>query len=236
MSFAKLKELIGDNSEALSIIEGLESTSQSNVEKINTLEKKVTDITDTRDKYKAGNSLVKTMLGLENVNEDTLKEYLNSNTKGTADEKLALEIENLKNQLSVSGQKYQELQESTNGTIRELKLGDTLNDLVGKMQFANDNARQDAINSIKSQISYDAENNPIFLKEDGTTKFNNDGKEYGLNDAVNDVVASKPYLFMGDNLSGGGSGDNQSGGNNSANFGGSKSEREQAIKEKFGYQ
>ncbi len=210
MSFAKLKELIGDNAEAVKIVDELESTSNTNIQTINNLEKSVGEIQETRDKYKSGNSLVKSVLGLDQINEDTLKEFM-SNSKGKGgDEKLLAEIDNLKNELATSNSKYDETVSTYNGQIRELKLGSQLDDLVGGLNIIPE-ARGDAKQIVKSMMSYDSDNNPIFLNEDGTTKYI-DGKPMGLNDAVKSLEATRPYMFAKTTANGGGSQNNNGGG------------------------
>lgn len=210
MSFAKLKELIGDNAEAIKIVDELESTSNTNVETINNLEKSIGEIKETRDKYKNGNSLVKNLLGLENINEETLNDYLSKNKKQGADETLTKEIDNLKKELENSNIKYQDLVNTSNTQIQDLKLGTQLSDLVGSLNIIPE-ARQDAIAIVKASMSFDENNNPIFRNEDGTTKYV-DGKVMTLEHAVKGLEQSRPYMFAGDTKSGGGSQSNNGGG------------------------
>ena len=65
MSFAKLMELVKDNTEAVEIAKALETTMSGLTSKVNDLELKTTDIISSRDKVKNQLRTVKEQLGIE---------------------------------------------------------------------------------------------------------------------------------------------------------------------------
>ena len=138
---------------------------------------------------------------------------LKSSKGGKGDEKLLAEIDNLKNQLSTNDNAYKEDSNKLIGQIRELSLGSQLTDIIGTSNIIDDpTARKDAMSAVKSMMSFNEKNEPIFVKEDGTTRFNANGGAYSMQDAINEVLEQRPYLMSKDTRSGGGSQSNNSGG------------------------
>ena len=207
MDFKQLLELLNENQEAQNFIKGIQETQETNVLTINKNETLINNLKGDLDKFKQGNNLVKSTLGLEQLNEESLSQALNSLKKGDLDEKSRLEIENLKSELSNSTSLLTEKENAFNTQIRELKLGTQLSDLLVKNGVL-PNAVKSASREVSQMIKYDDNNNPIFLNEDGSTKYLN-GKPMGLEDAVTDIKTTHDYMFVRDTKSGGGSQGNE---------------------------
>ena len=203
MDFNKLLELLKENQEATNFIKGIQETQETNVTTINKNETLINNLKGDLDKFKQGNNLVKSKLGLEQLNEESLSQALNSLKKGDLDEKSRLEIENLKSELSNSTSLLTEKENAFNTQIRELKLGTQLSDLLVKNGVL-PNAVKSASREVSQMMKYDDNNNPIFLNEDGSTKYLN-GKPMGLADAIENIKQEHDYMFSRDTKSGGGS-------------------------------
>jgi len=203
MSFEKLKGLIGDSPEAMEVVQSLEASATSNIETINNLERKVSDVTLTRDKFKEGNATVKRILGLDAINEDTLKSVIDG--KGKGDEGLTAEIDNLKNMLSLKDGEFDTEKNGLITQIRELKNGSQLNEIIAKSGVVDDaTARADLAKVVQSMISYDDDNNVIFLNDDKqTTKFNG-SNPFTMQDAVQEALNQRAYLKGPDGKGGSG--------------------------------
>jgi len=85
--FEELLKLVGDNAEATALIGTIESKTTSNNDQakatIDSLTNQFNDIKIEKDKYKAGNALVKEVLGLSLINRDTVSARLKE--LGTSD-------------------------------------------------------------------------------------------------------------------------------------------------------
>jgi hypothetical protein len=209
-----IKELSDDNHVAY--IKGLDEKAQ-NVDTLttevndlenesNTFKNKAQDAIESRDKVK---TLIKNELGITEISGESLREI--ANNKGTkGDEKLLAEIENYKSQMESISNDHKSKESEYISQIRDLKLGSTLSDLVNSSNIIDDKtARADAMNIVKSQLSYDDNNNPVFKNEDGTTKFNSNGQAYTIQDGINDLISSRPYLAKPTTESGAGTQGNQ---------------------------
>lgn len=238
MTIEKMIELAGSDQAFVDGLKLLQTNTNNNVERINSLETQLTDVKSTRDSFKSGNALVKNLLGLEKINEDTLNEYLANNKKSSGDEKLLAEIDNYKNQMEKQGSDFGAEKDGLISQIRELKNGTLLSDAIAKAGIIDDGvARSDLANTIKGMMSYNDKNEVVFLNDDGaTTKFNAGGQPYSINDAIVSELEKRPYLKGTDVKSGGGaSGNDGSGasGTGKANLAGSKEERMNYIAEKY---
>ena len=185
--FDKLKELVGDNSEALAEIENAQKAVQESTSTINKLEKTKNDLLSEVKRFKDGNSLVKSELGLDEVNADTIKEALSKFKKNDN-----AEVQNLQKQLqSVTNDYDGKLKEATsklNGFVMESALSQT--GLAQKA--ANAKAYEALKNDVLSGATLDG-GNIVFKNEDGTTRYGNNGKPYGLSDRVAEIEASEDY-------------------------------------------
>jgi hypothetical protein len=200
MSYEKLKALVGDSEEGLGIIKTLEETASSNVKTINDLERRVTEVSDTRDKYKMGNSTVKNLLGLETINEETLKEFLDKNKGGKGgDEKLVGEINNLKDLLSKTNDEKGVMESDFNKRFDTQAL-DNIYLNSGATGMLSTDLSDDNKSQAKSTIMAGAilENGGIVYKKDGVTIFNEQtGKPLSLEDSKNQFKANPAFVgFM----------------------------------------
>ena len=231
MDFEKLMELVGDNDEAKNFVKGVQETQETNVQTINKNENLINNLKDDLGKFKKGNELVKTKLGIDQLNEDSLNEALQTKNKG-GDEKLIKEIENLKSELDSTSSKYEDTVKQYNSQIQELKVGSKLDDISSNFEFVDNQARKDAITFVKQQMKFNENNEPVFLNEDGTTKYL-DGKPMGLDDAFKSIESERPYMFAPSTKGGSQSTSNDGGTPNTSNVGGDSKQREQYFKEKF---
>lgn len=215
MDYVELLALVKDNAEATTFIQGVQATQATNVQTINGLELKVNEANTTRDKYKQGNSLIKSKLGLEQVNEDTVNAYLESVKGKNVDEKSQLEINTLKDLMANNKTDFESKSSVYINEIRDLKSGSNLQNLIGKSGMIDDAlARGDMQKIVKSQMSYNDKNEAIFLGDNGVTKYNADGSLFGVNDAISEALIERAYWQGTTVKSGGGSQSNSNGGQN----------------------
>jgi len=232
MNFEELLALVGDNEEAKGFVTGLQSTQKDNVTRINTLETQIGDITATRDKYKNGNKLIKDALGLENINEDSISEYLSKSKKGNADEALTAEIGNLKSLLETATNEKETLKSEYETKLQDVGITNSLRDLGIDALASSTRTAQDILKELKSGAI--VENGEIVYKKDGQTEYVN-GKVATPADKLAQLKSSeefKPY-FKPDAL--GGSGTQKDGGGQQTvgKIDGTKAEQEAYIKNKF---
>lgn len=213
MDFQKLLELVSDNQEAQSFIKGVQETQETNVQTINKNETLITNLKGDLEKFKQGNSLVKSKLGLEQLNEDSLSEALSKLNKNGGDEALKNEIANLQKLLEEAKTQSTQLENNYVDQIRELKTGATLKDIIAKAGVIEE-AYDDAYSIAKSMMSFDENHNPIFKNADGTTKYLSNGKPMTMEDLPSVLKETKSYMFPRETKSGGGSkgSDGQGGG------------------------
>lgn len=231
MDFTQLLELLKENQEAQTFIKGVQETQETNVLTINKNETLINNLKGDLDKFKQGNSLVKSKLGLEQLNEDSLSEALNSLKKGDLDAKSKAEIENLQRELEKANGLLTEKESAYTSQIQELKLGTKLSDLINNTSILPE-ARSDAMQIVKGMMKFDNENNPVFLNEDGTTKYIN-GKPMGLEDAIGSLQESRAYMFSRDTKGGSNGQGNDNGGSTGGKLGGTVAEEEAYIKARF---
>ena len=218
MSLKELRALVSDNAEAVKLIDGVETNMNSNVETINGLETKVGNIVETRDKYKGYLNNVKSKLGLEKLNDETLLAVANSKKGG--DEANLAEIENLKTQIdsisAQSGQELEALKSQLNNTLFDkelLRLGVSAN-------AVNDKALDMIMSELKSGVDIADDGSISYKKPDGSTIYNGStSTPMGVMDRLEEIKASENYsfLFKADNKGGGGTPPTGKGGNQNIN-------------------
>jgi len=212
MNFEELQTLVGDNEEAKVFVNSLQSTQKDNVTRINTLETQVTDITTTRDKYKNGNKLIKDSFGLENINEDSISEYLSNMKKGKNDEAFTSEITNLKSLLETATNEKTTLTNDYESKIQDIGITNSLRDLGIDSLASSTRTAQDILRELKSGAM--VENGEIVYKKDGQTEYIN-GKVATPADKLSQLKSSdefKPY-FKPDALNGSGTQNSNGNGN-----------------------
>ena len=229
----QLLAFVGDNAEAQKLIKTLEVNATSNVDRINTLERQVTDVTATRDNFKKGNTLVKSLLGLETVNEDSLNGALAKLKGNKGDETLTAEITNLKDLLAKSTDENKSLVTGYEGKISTMALDNEIANSGVGANVLNEAMFGIVTGLIKQGASYD--NGKIVYKiEDGSTVYGADKQPLTLSGRMESLKNDANYagLFKPVGNSGGGApiGKGPTGGDGKADFGGDKNSRQNAIK------
>ena len=109
--FEKLLGLVGDNQEAKDLIAGYENEVTA---KISEYETKVSSLTNQfetvkaeKDRYKAGNALVKQALGIDQINEETVSDRIKSLSKDDAAMELASKLSEKENLIESIKQQQQ---------------------------------------------------------------------------------------------------------------------------------
>ena len=171
MDLQGLMALVGDNAEAKTFITGMDESSKANVQKINDLEGKLVEYGGTRDKYKQGNSLVKEVLGLDQLNKESLDEALSKLKSGKPDETTLAEITNLKTVIETLTNDKTTLTSDYESKLDNMALTNDIRDLnIGSMSSTGA-----AEQMILSQLKNGAvrEDGKIVYKQDGKTVYNN---------------------------------------------------------------
>lgn len=213
MDFKELLALVGDNAEAKTFIQGVEEQSNLNVQTINKNETLINGLKQDLSKFKEGNSLVKELLGVEQVNKDSLSEALGKlkNTKG--DDAFKAELDNKEKVI-------QDLNSKLNDTVNQMTTQTREYNTSGIIsKYANDEsvistAKDDVAMIMKSMLQYNESNEPVFLNSDGTTKYINN-KPAGFDDVFAEIRSSKPHLFNKTTKDGGGTQSNNNNGQTS---------------------
>jgi len=202
MSFEKLIGLVGDNTEALEVIKVLETATKSNVETINNLELKVANITETRDKYKQGNDLIKKTFGIDNINDETIEGLKSS--KGNKDNEA--ELQNLKNQIDLAQKERTDVETSYKAKLSDMALRNALSK-TGLAQRAINPEMYEILEGIALKGAVYENDNIIFKNDDNSTKYHNN-KPMSLSDRVEELSTSSSYatMFKAEGTGGGGAG------------------------------
>lgn len=223
MSFAELKKIVGDNTEALDLIGALESNQDELVKSNNTLELKFKDVQESRDKVKGRLNLVKNTFGIDELTEDALLSVKRSND---GDKSLQLEVENLKNQLESANSKALSIEEQYKGELNQLKL-DTELTRVGLAAKASSPETLELLKGLlKNGLDFET---LTYKNPDGTTQYV-DGSPMNLEAKLNSIRNNTAYagLFIANNTSGG------SGSNKQQTNGAQKSLKDMNEQERLG--
>ena len=203
MSWDKVKTLLKEDAEGLALVESLEETSKTNTATINALETKTSGLAEDLSKFKLGNNLVKSVLGIDQLNEDTLKEALASRGKG-GDEKLLAEIDNYKkiNESLVNDKAT--LSSDYETKIKTMALTNNLRDLGIDGQASSPRAAKALLDELKEDATF--ENDSIVYKKNGVTLFGNDNKPLTPQQRFSEMKSNQEYsgFFKPDIASGGG--------------------------------
>ena len=203
MNYKQLMELVGDNSEAVTFIQSMETNATTNVETINNLERSIVDIKSTRDDFKKGNTLVKSLLGLEHINEETIGDFLKSKN-GKGDEAITAELENVKSLLANAENEKNGITSDYESKIQKMALDNEIAQSGVGASFANDSMYKLGLNLIKDGATY--ENGSIVYKNsDGTTAYNG-SNPMGIKDKIESLKSDANYagLFKPETNNGGG--------------------------------
>lgn len=234
MSWEQLEALVGDNAEMAGVVKTLKESSTTMTNNYNALEKTNQGLLSDLTKFKAGNTLVKQSLGIDNLNEESLTEALSKLKGKSNDDKLVAEIDNYKNQLESQKNNFETEKGSLINEIRQLKNGSKLNEVIAGAGVIDDaSARSDLAMIVQNMMSYNDKNETVFLNEDGTTKFNVNNQPFTMEDAVNEVLTKRPYLKAGDVKGGSGARESNGNANNNIKTNGSKEDLVNSIAKKY---
>jgi len=168
MSFEQLRKIVGDNAEATALIDTLEESSSNNVKKINNLESKFEEAQKGRDSLK---SLIKTGTGLEEVTEDTIKEFVTKMKETKGDEKLTSEIENLKSLIEKANNEKSTLTSEYESKLSNMALTNSLRDLGIGSLASTPIAEKMILDHLKQGATLDGDK-IVYKNEDGSTIYN----------------------------------------------------------------
>ena len=169
MEIKDIIALVGDNAEAKTFLEDIDTSTATNVQRINKLEKTNGDLLGEVKNYKLGNTLIKSKLGIEKVDEETIDGALKSRKDG--DESLLAEIENYKTQLSSSNAEKETILSESNTKFQDMVLTNSLRDLGIDGMASSTEAAKVLLSNLKNGASLDG-SNIVYKNEDGTTMFN----------------------------------------------------------------
>ena len=210
MNYEQLLALIGDNAEAKTFIESIQATSTANIDKINTLERQSGEFKGSLDKFKQGNTLVKSLLGLETINEDTLNEALGKLKGGKGDEASLAEIANLKDLLQKSTDSNTTLTTDYNGKLQTMALDNEIANSGFGTQVANEAMFGIVKGLVKQGATYE-DGKIVYKNEDGSTAYGSNNQPMGIADKMNALKSDVNYAGLFKPDANGGSGSNPSG-------------------------
>lgn len=201
--FEKLRAFVGDNAEALKLIDTIEGNSSENVQKINDLETKVAAVTETRDRYKSGNALVKSILGVDTVNEDTIKEAIKSLKGGKQDDTSKAELEKLQDLLKAAEVEKSTLKSEYEGKLNTMALDNALANAGVGAKVANE-AMYKVVTGLVREGAVFEDGKIVYKAEDGTTVYGNDKTPLTLSGKIEQLKSDPSYagLFIPDVNSG----------------------------------
>jgi len=237
MDLEEFKGLVKDNPEAVAFLDTLNTTNQTNVERIGTLEKMNSDNIKRINNFQQGNDLVKSLFGIDQVNEETLMAVKESLGKSGGDEKLKNELNDIKNRYTEAQGNIEKLKsEHSQALIEKDKENIYLNSgVTSKLaEHLDDNGKKHARELILGGATI--ENGKLVYKnEDGTSIYNENNQPLSIDDRVNSFIKNPAYsgYIKADVLAGGGAKSSSQGGDNPPKISGDKKERQQAIADKY---
>lgn len=213
--FEKLRAFVGDNAEALALIDTIEGTSNDNVQKINDLETTVEAVKQTRDQYKNGNALVKQVLGVDQVNEETIKEAIKALQKGSkGDDASKAEIDNLKNLLKETTDERENLKKDYEGKLQSMALENAIANSGLVTTVANEEMYSIVADMVKKGAVLDGDQ-IVYKNEDGSTVYGDDKQPLNIKSKMDQLKNNPQYagLFKVDVIAGSGTPHKQGGAN-----------------------
>jgi len=197
MSFTKLKEVIGDNTEALELVRSLEGVQSSLTDRVSFLEKDSKSAFDKRDKAIGELKEAKELLGLDDLTEETLKAL-----KKPKDD--SAELLNLQSLLEQANTAKVGIEDSFNS----FKQGVVLDKAITEAGVSSNVANPEMFKIVKNLLQDGAkviDNQVIYLNQDGTTMYN-EGKPVTIADRVNSIASDEAYAGLFKPKGSGGSG------------------------------
>ena len=192
MSWEEIKALVGDDAKLGTFIDSQESSSTENVTRINTLETKNNDLIVEVKNFKKGNTLTKSVLGIDGeLNEDTLKEAL-GNKKG-GDVELLSKYNANKIELDERNGVISKLESSHKEALLQKDVEYSYSELGINTMLSSDADDEDRANIKKFFMngSTSVDGKTVFLEENGTTRYNADNKPYTMEDRKQEFLNKK---------------------------------------------
>lgn len=210
MDFEQLTTLVGDNEEAKTFISTLQTTSNNHVETIGKHETLIGNLKGDLEKFKQGNSLVKSKLGIEQLNEDSLGEALSrlSKNSNNNDE----EITNLKSMIDKLNNEKTTLSTEYESKISNVQLDNLIANTTAGAGIQSD----EAFNTVKTLLKMGVvvEDGNAVYKDNGKTVFDSNNQPMTLQGKLESIKTNPIYagFFGRETRSGGGSQNNNSSG------------------------
>lgn len=194
--FEKLRGLVSDNPEALKLIDAAEQSATKNVQTINDLETTVAAVKQTRDQYKSGNALVKSILGVDAVNEETIKEALKTlKGSGKGDEASKAEIENLQKLLKEAEDERTNLTQDYEGQLQSMALEQAIAGSGIAGSAANEEMFEILTTLVKTGATFE-DSKVVYKNEDGSTIYGEDKQPLDIAGKVGQLKANPSYAGM----------------------------------------
>lgn len=208
MDLEQVLTLVGDNEEAKSFINNLNTTSTNHVETINKNETLINNLKGDLDKFKQGNSLVKSELGIDQLNQDSLSEALSKLKKGSNNDE---EISNLKLMIDKLNGEKTDITNGYESKITNLQLDNMIANSTAGANIQSD----DAFATVKTLLKQGVvvEEGKAIYKTDGVTQFGKDNQPLTLESKLESIKSNPIYAgFFGKTTAGGGGSQNNNGG------------------------
>ena len=204
--FEQLRALVGDNAEATKMIDQAEAGAKANVQKINELETTVEAVKQTRDQYKSGNALVKSVLGVDAVNQETIEEAIKKlKGSGKGDDASKAEIDNLKQLLKEATDERENLEKDYQGKLQSMALEQEIAGSGIAGSAANEEMFKILTNLVKAGASIEGDK-VVYKNEDGSTVYGENSQPLDIAGKVEQLKTNPAYagMFKSDVKPGGG--------------------------------
>ncbi len=200
MDFNTLLSLVNDNEDAKAFINNLKETSNTHVSTINKNETLINSLKGDLEKFKLGNSLVKSELGLEQLNQDSLSEALGK-LKGSSNNNE--EVNNLKAMIDKLNGNLSTQAEDYEAKITNINLDTMIANATAGASIQGEEAFSTVKTLLKSGVVI--EDGKAIYKENGVTKFNADNQPLTLESKLESIKTNPIYAgFFGKSVSNGG--------------------------------
>lgn len=216
------------NDEFINAVNGVKDSYKTNLDRLTYLEKDKQKAIEKRDSIK---SLIKSKLGLEEISEESIEQYIQSKSSNDGD------IKNLTSMIeALKGEKDSIKNELVN-TRNGYRFEKALTSIGAIEETENSKAYDIVLEEIRRNAVFDESGQILFKDKDGITVRNSDGSPMSLSDKYNQLKDSSEFSFLfKTKRSKAGSGATSSVNVNTtskSDFGGSKQQRLEAIKQRY---
>ncbi len=214
----ELRTLLTDNHEASQILGNIESTMQTNTDRVIDLEKqlsesgsKLGEAIGSRDKIR---DIVKGELGITEFTADSVRDRL---ATFASDDVIKARDDQFNKLRASSSNKIEELEKvvtGKNGEVRDLmmKLAISKTDIMG--QTKGEHANEMVLGWISQDAQFDDAGNIVYRGPSGETLYNTNSQPLTLEDRINEIKgdSSRDFVFQSRYLKGGGAPQGPAGG------------------------